>query len=128
VVVAHGVDIVDIHDFAFTADSSKQILSRIFTDLELEDAGSGATRLERLAGRFAAKEAILKALGRGGGSGIALTDVEIRTNRFGAPIAILRGPALELAHSLGITEWLVTTSHSGNVAVASVLAIAAEIG
>ena len=77
-VIGHGIDLVDIAEMRrWIEDPRDPLISRCFVQTELEELGNGVDRVERLAGRFAAKEAVLKALGTGFGAGIAFTDVVI---------------------------------------------------
>jgi holo-[acyl-carrier protein] synthase len=75
----------------------------------------------RLSGRFAAKEAVLKALGTGLRAGINWTEVETLPDALGRPIVTLHGEAARRAAQLGITTVLVSISHTGDYAVASAL-------
>ena len=75
----------------------------------------------RLAARFAAKEAVLKALGVGIGSA-AFRDVEVVRAESGEPHLVLTGSAAALAHARGVTRWHVSLTHTDTVAVASVVA------
>lgn len=86
-------------------------------------AGDGVTQIQRLAGRFAVKEAVMKALGAGWGNGIAFTDVEVVTLESGAPTVVLKRKLSELALERTVAGWLVSVSHTSTVAVASVIAI-----
>lgn len=122
--VGHGLDIVDIADFSrLLRYPAKDYLDRYFTKAEMEAAGDGVTRIQRLAGRFAVKEAVLKALGTGWGNGIAFTDVEVVTLESGAPTVVLKRKLSELAQAQTLSRWLVSVSHTNTVAVASVIAI-----
>lgn len=123
-VIAHGIDLVDISSTeSLLAETSNQFLIRCFTEQEQRSVGTGVERVTRLCGRFAVKEAVLKALGTGIGNGIGFRDVEVVTLATGAPMVVLHGGALERAQALGITRWLVSTSHEGGVAMASVIAL-----
>jgi holo-[acyl-carrier protein] synthase len=121
-VVGHGVDIVDVAAFSIVL-SLPQHLDRYFTDRELADVGDGPDRAVRLAGRFALKEAVLKALGIGWGEKVAFTDVETLSQDGGAPTVILRRIVAESESAKGITAWLVSISHTGTLAMASAIAI-----
>lgn len=124
-VVAHGVDVVDVADFTrLVNDHAGDFLDRYFTSEELVTANEGGNRIERLAARFAIKEAVLKALGRGWGDGIAFTDVEVVSQRTGAPSVVLHRRLVAIADQQGIGDWLVSASHTGSIAVASVIALA----
>lgn len=124
-IIGHGIDLVDTTSLqALVADPAGHFVDRCFTASEQSAAGDEPNRLDRLAGRFAAKEAVLKALGTGFGGGIGFMDVEIFTMPSGAPSVLLHGPAAEKARTLGVTKWLISTSHSGAMAIASAIAIA----
>ena len=127
-VVGHGLDIVDIVDFSrITKGEASTYLNRHFTDSELAAAGDGANQIEKLAGRFAVKEAVLKALGVGWGDGIAFTDVEVRRLDSGAPAVSLYRHLKELEKERGIVDWLVSVSHTSTVAVASAIALSSDV-
>ncbi len=124
IVVGHGLDIVDIGDFSkLFNEPAINFLDRHFTCDELTAAGDGVTRIQRLAGRFAVKEAVMKALGVGWGNGIAFTDVEVITLVSGAPTVLLNRKLAALEQERGIVGWFVSVSHTSAVAVASVVAI-----
>ena len=118
-----AVDIADCSRLMILAAGKH--LDRYFTEKELADIGHGTRQVERLAGRLAIKEAVLKALGVGWGDGVAFTDVETVSNDSGAPAVVLhrRLSALEKERSIG--RWLVSVSHTNSVAVASVICVAA---
>lgn len=123
-VVGHGIDIVDIDDFSrLLKDPARQFLDRHFTNTELADAGDGENKQEKLAGRFAVKEAVMKALGVGWGDGIAFTDVEVITLESGAPTVLLHRQLAELQEKHAISGWHVSISHTSTVVVASVIAV-----
>ena len=125
-VVAHGVDIVDTADFARLVNKQAgDFLDRYFTTAELATADVGGDRTERLASRFAVKEAVLKALGTGWGGGIAFTDVEVVTQQSGAPAVVLHRRLKAISSGRGITHWLVSASHTSTLAIASVIALTA---
>ncbi|APP80623.1 holo-ACP synthase [Xanthomonas hortorum] len=123
-VVAHGVDVVDMADFSrLMNEQAGGFLDRYFTLGELATANEGGNRIERLASRFAIKEAVLKALGTGWGDGIAFTDVEVVSQRTGAPTVVLHRRLVKIADEKGIARWLVSASHTTAVAMASVIAL-----
>lgn len=95
-----------------------EAVSRILTEPEAEYCGRYPAPHERVAGRFAAKEAILKALGTGWSQGIGWRQIEILPDASGAPVASLSGKALERMLSMGATHCLVSISHQGDYAVA----------
>jgi holo-[acyl-carrier protein] synthase len=122
--VGHGIDIVEIERIKNLLEklgSSYEI--RCFTEMELITAKSNANRIQFLAGRFAAKEAITKALGTGWSQEISLTDIEIQRLSTGQPTVILHGKCQEIASELGILKWLLSISHTDLIAVASAIAL-----
>lgn len=123
-IIAHGIDLVDIPSTErLLADPADHLLTRSFTEQERSSVGSGVERAARLSGRLAVKEAVMKALGTGFGEGVGFADIEVVTLTSGAPTILLHGEAKRRADLLGITQWLVSTSHEGDVAMASVIAL-----
>ena len=96
----------------------KHYLERVFTPAELEYCGK---RAESLAGRFAAKEAVAKALGTGIGD-ISWKEIEILGDEQNAPTLTLHGMAETKAKEMGLTTWSVSISHSQSHSVALVVA------
>jgi holo-[acyl-carrier protein] synthase len=95
---------------------------RLFTEAERGYADARADPTERYAVRFAAKEAVMKALGVGLGE-VQMRDIEVQRADSGAPQIVLHGSAAELAATRGVERWLVTLSHSATVAQAIVVAL-----
>ena len=119
-VVGIGVDAVDVERFRAVLARRPSLLERLFTEDERAiAAGRGAG--PRLAARFAAKEAVLKALGVGIGAA-AFRDVEVVRTEGGAPRLALTGRAAALAAERGVRRWHVSLTHTDVVAVASVVA------
>lgn len=106
-------------------DHADRFLERCFSEAERAYAGDGRRRFERLAARFAAKEATMKALGTGWRDGMAWTDIEVTRLPSGAPTLRLSGLAARLGADLGIEAWFVSLSHAEGVAIASVIAAGA---
>ncbi len=126
-IIAHGIDLVDIaHTARLFADPTDQLLTRCFTLNEQESAGTGADRVARLSGRLAVKEAVMKALGTGFSGGVSFLGIEVITLPSGAPTIALHGEAQARAEALGIVSWLVSTSHEGDMAMASVIALGTQ--
>lgn len=126
-VIGHGIDLVDVAEIRrWIEDPRDPLVPRCFVQVELDEIGDGPDRIERLAGRFAAKEAVLKALGTGFGAGVAFTDVVIHRAPGAAPEVRLAGGAAKAAASLGVTAWRLSISHAGGLAMASVLALGPE--
>ena len=123
-VVGHGIDLVDVAEFKrWVEDPRDPLVPRCFVQIELDEIAGAADRSERLAGRFAAKEAVLKALGTGFGGGVAFSDVIIRRSPGSAPQVQLAGGAAVAAFELGITGWLLSITHTDKLAMASALAL-----
>jgi len=116
-----GVDAVDVARFALVLARRPAMAGRLFTDAERAYAESARNPGPRLAARFAAKEAVLKALGVGIGAA-AFHDVEVVRDEDGAPGLALMGRAASLAAARGIRWWHISLTHTDLVAVASVVA------
>ena len=124
-IIGHGIDLVEIDRIErMRVDHGRTFLDRCFTAGEQAYAESAPrVRAERYAARFAAKEAILKAFGTGLREGIAWTDMDVVRNDLGAPSIVLSGEAAEFAATLGITSWMISISHTAELAMASVIAV-----
>lgn len=123
-VIGHGIDLVEVAELRrWIEDPRDPLIPRCFVQIELDAIEDGGDRMERLAGRFAAKEAVLKALGTGFGAGVAFTDVIIHRTPGGAPEVQLVGGAAKAAAALGVTAWRLSITHTGGLAMASVLAL-----
>ena len=123
-IVSTGIDIVecerikqmiDRHGTAFTR--------RVFTDYEISYCESRRRAVEHFAGRWAAKEAVVKALGTGWSRRIGYRDIEVQSNRDGMPRIGLRGAARELAQKQKIARILISISHCESYAVANAVAV-----
>ena len=122
-VVGIGVDIVEVERIRGIVErQGDRFLRRVFSDEELRYCRRCAHPEQRLATRFAAKEAVLKALGVGWSKGTRFRDVEVRANELGAPSVELHGRALEISRSLGVERLHVSLSHDTRYAVAQVVA------
>jgi holo-[acyl-carrier protein] synthase len=98
-------------------------INRVFTAEEVRYCRSRKQATQHFAGRWAAKEAILRALGSGWSPGINWRDVEVRGEPGGKPVVALRGGARELVEQLGVTEIQVSISHCRTHASAFALAL-----
>ncbi|OIP36590.1 MAG: holo-[acyl-carrier-protein] synthase [Deltaproteobacteria bacterium CG2_30_66_27] len=117
-----GVDIVDIARIQAMLDRyGERFLARVYTEAEVEYALRGAKKAERLAGRFAVKEAVMKALGTGKSQGILWRDVETVRGKFGKPGIHLHGQAVKWAKLRGGGAVHVSITHDGGKAVAFVI-------
>ncbi len=122
--IAHGIDLVEVARIAqIRTRHSDRFLTRVFTDAERAYALDTRRADERLAARFAAKEAVMKALGTGLADGIRWTDVEVVRDDAGRPGVALHGRAAEIARARGISGWLLSLSHTREMAMASVIAL-----
>lgn len=118
--VAVGVDIIEIARIARTLnDFGERFLHRVYTENERERYG---TRPNELAARFAAKEAVSKALGTGI-RGIRWREMEVLSNQRGKPVLILHGAAAERAAMLGLVAFDVSLTHSRTDAMAFVVGV-----
>jgi holo-[acyl-carrier protein] synthase len=118
--IVSGVDLIEIARIEeVVTRHGKLYLERIFTPEELEYCGK---RAESLAGRWAAKEAVAKALGTGIGD-ISWKEIEILGDEQKAPVLNLYGAAEQKAREMGLTSWSVSISHNQSNAVALVVAI-----
>jgi holo-[acyl-carrier protein] synthase len=121
-VLGIGIDLVDVHRIATAIEKQgSAFLRRIYTDREREYCEGKANAVEHFAARFAAKEAVAKAFGTGIGQKIGFLDIEILNQKSGAPCIVLLGKALLLSEARGVTEVLVSLSHTDQLAVASVV-------
>lgn len=118
-----GVDLIEIARIQHAVERHGQrFLQRVYTSVELDYCHG---RIESLAARFAAKEAVAKALGTGiWRNGIGWTDIEIASNReTGAPLLTLYQAAHLRANHLTITEWSISLSHDREKAIAFVVGL-----
>ncbi len=124
-IVAHGIDLVDCPRIeALLSRHGERFLDRVFTAAEQEVANSAKNRVEKLAGRFAVKEAVLKLMGTGWRGKIAWTDIEVINDAMGRPEVTLSGEVKKIAGELGIEQLSVSISHTSNFVIASAVALA----
>ena len=124
-IVGHGIDIVETARVKRLVDEHGQrFLDRCFTHAEQEYCALSPKRYyEHLAGRFAAKEAVLKVLGTGWRGGIQWTDIEVLREPSGQPRIRLSGECERIAAELGIVHWHVSLSHIETHATASAIGL-----
>ena len=124
-IVAHGIDLVDCPRIEeMIKRHGERFVNRVFTANEQAYAEANKNSIEKLAGRFAAKEAILKLIGTGWRGKIAWTDIEVINNSTGQPEITLSGEVEKLADKLGIKHISVSITHTANFAIASAVALA----
>ena len=123
-IVAHGIDLVDFPRIeAMVTRHGRRFMDRIFTVKEQADAGAIKNSTEKLAGRFAAKEAVLKLIGTGWRGKIAWTDIEVVNNALGQPIVNISGEVKRIADEQGIEQITLSITHTADFAIASVVAL-----
>ncbi len=123
-IVGIGTDIVEcVRIGKMIEKHGEQFLERVFTARELRYCQGRKNATEHYAGRWAAKEAILKCLGTGWKNGISWTDVEVRNTFEGMPQVFLGGAAKELARGLEISDIWLSISHCRSYATATALAV-----
>lgn len=122
-IIAHGIDLVDFRRIEQMAERhGERFLDRVFTAAEQAYAEANRNGMEKLAGRFAAKEAVLKLLGTGWRGKIAWTDIEVVNTKSGQPIVSLSGEVKRIAERIGIGHISVSITHTANFAIASAVA------
>jgi holo-[acyl-carrier protein] synthase len=127
-IIAHGIDLVDFPRIEEMINRHEErFINRIFTKTEQAYADSKKNRIEKYAGRFAAKEAILKLVGTGWRGKIAWTDIEIVNNSSGQPQVNLDGEVKIIAQKLGISQISISITHTANFAIASAVALSSAI-
>ena len=117
-----GADLVEVDRFRTALARTPRLTERLFSEEERADAGRRRDPAESLAARFAAKEAVMKALGVGLGS-FPLVDVEVTRAPSGAPALRLHGSAAALAAERGVAEWRLTLTHTSRLAQAIAVAL-----
>ncbi len=126
-IVGHGIDLVELALVeARLASAGTDWIDGAFTAAEQEQADPPPNRVAYFAGRYAAKEAVAKALGTGFSDEVAWLDVEVLRLPSGAPVVRLTEGARTVADGLGVRRVLVSISHRGAYAVASAIAVAGE--
>jgi holo-[acyl-carrier protein] synthase len=122
VIVGMGVDIAEIDRIeAAIKRNGRRFIERLFTPLEIEYCERHRNRFERYAGRFAVKEAAMKALGTGWRRGVRWVDIEVTNLPGGKPTLRLNGVAGEFAARIGVKNISLSITHSGNIAFAQVI-------
>jgi holo-[acyl-carrier protein] synthase len=123
-IVAHGIDLVDFPRIdEMIKRHGQRFLNKVFTAAEQDYADANKNGTEKLAGRFAAKEAVLKLMGTGWRGKIAWTDIEIVNSPTGRPRVVLSGEVKKIADKLGIKHISVSITHTANFAIASAVAL-----
>jgi holo-[acyl-carrier protein] synthase len=123
-VLGIGTDIVECLRIAQMIERHGELfINRVYTDHEIEYCRGRKAATQHYAGRWAAKEAVLKALGTGWRRGISWRDVEVRNKPGGRPVIALRGGARDALEKLGVREVLISISHCRSHATAYAMAL-----
>jgi holo-[acyl-carrier protein] synthase len=119
-----GTDIIECLRIAQLIERHGELfIGRVYTDHEIKYCQSRKMATQHFAGRWAAKEAILKALGTGWQRGIGFRDIEVRTEVGGRAVVAMRGGARDVIETLGVSQILVSISHCRSHATAYALAL-----
>jgi holo-[acyl-carrier protein] synthase len=126
-IIGIGTDITECLRIARMIERHGELfIGRVYTPEEIRYCQSRKQATQHFTGRWAAKEAILKALGTGWRAGISWRDIEVRNEPGGKPTVAVRGGAKEVVEQLGITKILVSISHCRTHATAHAVAIAGK--
>ena len=127
-VIGIGTDIVECLRIANMIEKHQDLfLQRVYTPGEIQYCAGRKSATQHFAGRWAAKEAILKAIGTGWSNGIQWTDIEICNQMGGKPFVCLAGAALHVSQSRGISEILISVSHCRLFATAFATAVGPDL-
>jgi holo-[acyl-carrier protein] synthase len=121
-VIGVGVDLCEVGRIRRTLERTPGFVDRVYTQAEQGYCRSANDPTARFAVRFAAKEAVLKALGVGLGA-CPLRDIEVVRDTSGAPSLVLHGAAATLAAERGVTAWQISLTHTATMAEAVVIAV-----
>lgn len=117
-----GIDIAEVPRIRAVIESQKErFLKRVYTAAEAAYCEQFRNKYERYAGRFAVKEAAMKALGTGWSRGVRWVDVEVVRVRGGKPTLSLKGEAKNIADRLGVKNIAVSITHTEEQAIAQVI-------
>ena len=123
-IVSVGTDIVEVLRIGQMIERHGEVfLNRVYTDDEIRYCQQRKEYTQHYAGRWAAKEAVMKTLGTGWSRGVGWRDIEICSSRTGAPSIVLRGAAREVAEQAGICDVLISISHCRAFATATAIAV-----
>ena len=122
-----GTDIVECPPIGKMIEQHGELfLRRVYTEREILYCQARKHAIEHFAGRWAAKEAVLKAMGTGWRRGISWRDVEVRNEAGGRPVVLLRGGARDVVEKMGIAQILVSISHCRSHATAYAVAVGSD--
>ena len=124
-IISLGTDLIEVARIRAALENStigRRFQKRVFTDTEITYCEKRQRKYESYAARFAAKEAVMKALGRGWGSKVAWLDIEVVNAPGGAPRVDLHHNSAKLARELGIERFALSLTHTEEHAMAFVIA------
>ena len=128
-IVGTGIDIAEVPRIAASIERfGRRFIERIFTPDEIRYCESKANKAERYAGRFAAKEAGMKAIGTGWSRGVTWQDVEVLRAPGSRPTVVFHNKAGEFYHSLGATRAHLSITHTKEVAMAHIILESDAVG
>ena len=123
-IVGHGIDVIEVDRIRkMLADHGPRFIERTFTAAEVAYAEWEKRQAEVYAGRFAAKEAVMKALGTGWRRGVAFAEIEILQKPTGEPYITLHGRTAEIARERGIARIWISITHIASMAMASAIGV-----
>ena len=121
-IVGMGIDVAEVPRIrAAIEGQGERFLRRVYTAEEITYCEQFKNKYERYAGRFAVKEAAMKALGTGWSRGVRWVDVEVVRQRGGRPTLALKGEAKKIADAMGVTNIAVSITHTAEQAMAQVI-------
>ena len=121
-IVGMGIDMAEVPRIQAVIESQRErFLRRVFTPEEVAYCEQFKNKYERYAGRFAVKEAAMKALGTGWSRGVRWVDLEVVRVRGGKPTLLLKGEALKIAAAMGVKNIAVSITHTEAQAIAQVI-------
>jgi len=116
-----GTDIVQVERIRRVLERNPGFVQKVFCPQEIAYCEARAAKAQSYAARFAAKEAVMKALGTGWAAGVNWQDIQVLSSDSGKPSLSLSGGALKTAQALGATSWQISLSHEKDYAVAFVI-------
>ncbi|MEO0094844.1 MAG: holo-ACP synthase [candidate division WOR-3 bacterium] len=117
-----GIDIIEVGRIKSAIERHKRFIEKIFAPEEIKFSNRGAFCYEELAGRFAVKEAVLKAIKTGWRQGISYQNIIILNEKSGAPYVVLSGKAKEVCKNLNISQIFISISHTKELAIGLAIA------
>ncbi len=118
-----GIDLVEVERMERVFHENTEMQENIFTEEELRYSRQKRYPFQRFAARFAAKEALFKALGTGLSGSLDWRDVGVRNQRTGKPMVYLSGPTANEANDMGVIDSFISMSHTEKYAIALVILV-----